>query len=106
MADDQQPPLDPTQGQDDPQVTDDSALPEDNGTPFQPADDAAGNLDDTHQATDNQSNIDEHEAYDAGLPTAAQAEEPRDPGVASFTPPTDENADEEDDNGAGEAAAV
>lgn len=88
MADDDAlQPQDPGAGQSDEQATEGSALPEDNGTPFQPAaDPAGGGLDDTHQATDSATNIDDHEAYDEGLPGAAEAEEPRDPGVGSFNP--------------------
>lgn len=61
-------------------------LPEDNGTPFQPApagrdDDLAADdsaqgtpLDDTHPDTD--TNIDPQELYDEGVSGAAEAEEP------------------------------
>jgi hypothetical protein len=61
-------------------------LPQDNGTPFQPAppsrddeidlddDDQGRELDDTHPATD--SNIDAQELYDEGLSGAAEAQEP------------------------------
>jgi hypothetical protein len=61
-------------------------LPQDNGTPFQPAppapDDATqtdqqvenARLDDTHQVTD--TNIDPHELYDEGVSGAAEASEP------------------------------
>ncbi|MDB5169021.1 MAG: hypothetical protein JWO41_377 [Candidatus Saccharibacteria bacterium] len=49
-------------------------LPEDNGTPFSPPDDAADKLDDTHPVTD--TNIDPQEVYDEGLPGAAEAKEP------------------------------
>lgn len=76
-------------------------LPEDNGTPFQPAppnrdDTGAGDdnnlqaddnkLDDTHPVTD--TDIDRQELYDEGLPGAAEAHEPN-PGndVTGYTPP-------------------
>jgi len=64
-------------------------LPEDNGTPFQPAApnpdptgaadpavqaQAGSQLDDTHPATD--TNIQPEEAYDKGVPGAAEASEP------------------------------
>jgi hypothetical protein len=66
-------------------------LPEDNETPFRPADDVpsgvpatdldapdrtepAGGLDDTHQVTD--TNLDPHEIYDEGYSGAAEASEP------------------------------
>lgn len=80
-------PADPVQGQTDAQITEASKLPGDPGTPFEPATDPAASLDDTHQVTDSHTNIDEHEAYDAGLPAAAEAQEPRDPGVADYNPP-------------------
>jgi hypothetical protein len=75
-------------------------LPEDNGTPFQPAppsrDDTGAldnnlqaddnKLDDTHPITD--TDIDQQELYDEGLPGAVEAHEPN-PGddVVSYTPP-------------------
>lgn len=65
-------------------------LPQDNGTPFRPADDAgiddtipandrsaqagATRLDDTHPVTD--TNIDPQELYDEGVAGAAEAREP------------------------------
>lgn len=76
-------------------------LPEDNDTPFSPptspVSDAtsdyqgrpdAGQLDDTHQATD--TNVDSHETYDEGLSGAAEAEEPNaGNSVTDYTPPED-----------------
>lgn len=75
-------------------------LPQDNGTPFQPAtptrDDTGpvdddlqaddNKLDDTHPVTD--TNVDPQELYDEGLPGAAEAHEPN-PGddVVDYTPP-------------------
>jgi hypothetical protein len=73
-------------------------LPEDNQTPFQPADpptdpalptdDVAqgSDLDDTHPATD--TNVDPHELYDAGRSAAANAEEPNQ-SAGNFTPGSD-----------------
>lgn len=54
-------------------------LPEDNQTPFSPADPAADDpqgdqLDSTHPATD--TNIQPEEVYEAGLADAAEAAEP------------------------------
>ena len=61
-------------------------LPEDNETPFRPADPVRDEgvvpddnsqpptLDDTHPVTD--TNIDPHELYDEGVSGAAEAEEP------------------------------
>jgi hypothetical protein len=62
-------------------------LPEDNDSPFRPADDDAGYpgddpdrrqasaaIDDTHQATD--TNLDPQEIYDEGYAGAAEASEP------------------------------
>jgi hypothetical protein len=65
-------------------------MPEDNGTPFRPADDSglddtvpaddsnaqadATTLDDTHPVTD--TNIDPQEEYDEGVAGAAEANEP------------------------------
>jgi hypothetical protein len=74
-------------------------LPEDNGTPFQPAahsrddsvppdDSSQGRpYDDTHPDTD--TDIDEQELYDAGKgPAAAGASEPHDdPTVTGYNPP-------------------
>lgn len=90
MADDQQP-IDPSAGQTDEQITESSALPEDPGTPFQPASDPTGATppDDTHPVTDTQDSgvpEDTQEAYDAGTAAATGAEEPADPGVGSFNP--------------------
>lgn len=102
---DNQQPVDPVQGQNDQQITQASALPEDNGTPAQPAADPGVTSDDTNQLTDNQSNVDAHQAYDEGTASAAGAVEPADPGVGSFTPPQteDPNSGEEDtSNGGGE----
>ena len=81
-------PTDPSAGQADGQITGSSQLSGDAGTPFQPAADPTASLDDTHPATDNQSNVDSQEAYDAGTPAATGAQEPADPGVADFTPPS------------------
>ena len=79
---------------DDAQVTKPSALPEDNGTPFQPADDIDDVvLGDAHQATDNTSDIDSDELYNEGLPAAADAAEPRDLGVVDYDPNADDEAD-------------
>jgi hypothetical protein len=81
-------------------------LPQDNGTPFQPpapsrddtgaADDddlqADDNkLDDTHPITD--TDIDQQELYDEGLPGATEAHEPN-PGndVTGYTPPNQPTA--------------
>lgn len=64
------------------------ALEEDNATPFSPPDDAMEDatdepedrrvpeLDDTHQVTDNATDIDKQELYDEGLSGAVEAEEP------------------------------
>jgi hypothetical protein len=76
-------------------------LPEDNGTPFQPAgpnrDDAGvsdnfdfqadeNKLDDTHPITD--SDIDQQELYDEGLSGATEAHEPNaGDDVIGYTPP-------------------
>src|SRR4051794_32469028 len=75
-------------------------LPEDNGTPFQPAppqrDDTRSTddllqaddqqLDDTHPITD--SSIDHQELYDEGVSGAAEAQEPNaGDGVAGYNPP-------------------
>ena len=75
-------------------------LPEDHGTPFQPAppsrdDTGAVNddlqaddnkLDDTHPITD--TDIDQQELYDEGLPGAAEAHEPNAGNdVAGYNPP-------------------
>lgn len=54
----------------------DEQLPEDNDTPFSPPDGVQDRLDNTHQLTDNNSNIDEHEHYDAGLEQATGADLP------------------------------
>src|SRR5690348_6249103 len=77
-------------------------LPQDNGTPFQPAapnPDPAGNitdpaaqatndssLDDTHPATD--TNLQPQETYDEGVSGAAEAQEPNaGSAVTDYTPP-------------------
>lgn len=78
-------------------------LPEDNGTPFQPAAPAPdpgsgtvndpavqaatdGTLDDTHPATD--TNVQPEESYDEGVSGAAEAAEPNGGNaVTDFTPP-------------------
>jgi hypothetical protein len=80
-------------------------LPEDNGTPFQPAspsrDDTGSmgdisddqqaddnKLDDTHPITDSGSDIDSQELYDEGLPGAVEAHEPNAGNdVIGYTPP-------------------
>ncbi|HET7320507.1 MAG TPA: hypothetical protein VFI84_02900 [Candidatus Saccharimonadales bacterium] len=78
-------------------------LPQDNGTPFQPAPpspDPTGSsdpvvqagsdstLDDTHPATD--SGIQPEEQYDEGVAGAAEAQEPNaGNATASFSPPAD-----------------
>lgn len=75
-------------------------LPQDNGTPFRPADPSRDDtaaldddiqaddnkLDDTHPITD--TDIDQQELYDEGLPGATEAHEPN-PGdaVTNYTPP-------------------
>ena len=71
-------------------------LPEDNQTPFQPADptDSNDHLDDTHPQTD--TNIQKEELYDEGVAGAAEVSEPSDSAVVDFTPPT--NEDEEKKN--------
>lgn len=86
-------------------------LPQDNGTPFQPAapspDPTAGvtdnpltqagsdnTLDDTHPATD--TNVQPEEGYDEGVAGAAEAQEPNaGNSAASYTPPADGLAPEE-----------
>jgi len=98
---DEQTPIDPTNGQTDEQITQGSALPQDNGTPAQPAADPAAQIDDTHPATDSATNTDSQEAYDAGVSAATGAQEPTQPAVTSFTPPADTNSDS--DSGAGES---
>ena len=91
----QQPvPQDP-QSQDDTQITQPSALPGDNGTPFQPAADDDLVLGDAHQLTDNMTNIDSDQLYQEGLAAAAGGAEPRDPGIAGYTPPAEEQKDEQ-----------
>lgn len=88
MPDDQNPTTDPATGQDDQQVTQPSALPEDNGTPYQPADDVDDTvLGDAHQSTDYKSDIDSDELYNDGPAAAADAGEPRNPDIAGYTPP-------------------
>jgi hypothetical protein len=77
-------------------------LPEDNGTPFQPAapsrDDTGAvdddlqaddnQLDDTHPITDSGSDIDSQELYDEGLSGATGAREPNAGNdVVGYTPP-------------------
>lgn len=49
--------------------------PDNNDTPFSPPTDAE-QIDDTHQTTDNATNIDSHELYDEGLAGAAEVSEP------------------------------
>ena len=100
-------PVDPVAGQSDTQATQPSQLSGDPGTPFQPAGDPTANLPDSHPATDNQSNTDTQEAYDAGVPTAAGAEEPGDTGVAGYSPPSQpEPAPTPEDNDADEPTAA
>lgn len=91
------------------------AFPEDNETPFQPAEPSptpeleadspgqgqASALDDTHQVTD--TTADSHEQYDEGVSGAAEAHEPN-PGnaVTGYTPPSE---GEDADNKLGEAGS-
>lgn len=90
-------------------------LPQDNGTPFQPAAPAPdptggvtndpvaqassdGALDDTHPATD--TNVQTEEQYDEGVAGAAEAQEPNaGNAVAGYTPPAgaDSPTDEPED---------
>jgi hypothetical protein len=89
-----QPVPEPSQGQTDDEVTQPSALPQDNGTPFQPASDTGVVLPDDHPATDDQSNADSTELQDAGAAAASGVEPPAsDSGVGGFTPPADEAGD-------------
>jgi hypothetical protein len=88
-------------------------LPEDNQTPFSPADpsrdDAAepdsvrqedAQLDDTHPATDSGTDIDSQQLYDEGVAGAAEASEPNaGDAVVNFTPPqSDSSADQASDD--------
>jgi hypothetical protein len=91
-------------------------LPEDNQTPFTPADpsrdeaaepDAVrqqeNQLDDTHPATDSGTDIDADELYDEGISGAAEASEPNaGDAVVNFTPP--EGAKQEPDDPTSDAA--
>lgn len=60
-------PANDPQAQDDTQVTQGSALPEDNGTPAQPPmTDEDPIFGEAHPATDNQTNVDSQEVQDEG----------------------------------------
>ena len=75
-------------------------LPEDNGTPFQPADDATP-IDDTHPVTD--SNIQPEELYDEGVSGAAEGSEPNaGDTVVDFNPPSPNADAEADDDASGQ----
>lgn len=52
----------------------DEQLPEDNATPFSPPADVQDHIGPTHQATDDDSNTDSHEKFDAGTEAAAGVE--------------------------------
>lgn len=72
MNDDQTTNTNP-QDQTDEQVTEPSALPEDNGTPLNPDEEQSPLLDEAHSATDSQSDADSTQAADEGVDEASQA---------------------------------
>ena len=72
-------------------------LPEDNGTPFQPADDTSDEFDDTHPVTDSGGDIQPEELYDEGVSGAVEASEPNaGNAVTDFNPPN--QSDDDNDN--------
>jgi hypothetical protein len=54
----------------------DEKLPQDNDPPFSPPDGVQDRVDADNQLADNQTNIDDHEHYDAGLEAATGADLP------------------------------
>lgn len=87
-------------------------LPEDNAAPFSapssPVDDAAadtsvrqddGQLDPTHQATDNATDIDSHQLYDEGLAGAAEASEPNGGNAVTGYDPAEDQRKQGENNG-------
>ena len=83
-------PTNDPQAQDDTQVTQPSALPQDNGTPAQPpvADTADPVFGEAHPAADSQTNTDTQEVQDEGLADATVDNPPAAP--APETPETPE----------------
>lgn len=73
-------------------MKDDEELAEDNDTPAAPPSGVQDRIDDTHQSTD--TNVDEHEHYDAGIEAASSVEPPAETAVNEYSP--DVPADEDD----------
>lgn len=66
-------------------------LPEDHASPFSPPGGVQDRIDDTFQATD--SNVDEHEHYDAGIEAASGVDMPGEAAeVDNDVPETEEDA--------------